>query len=252
MRYYRRNNRNMNIISLKNISYHTHGEQVLKDISFSLERGDFLSIVGPNGSGKTTLLQLMLGIKKQTKGKIEYHGKYNIGYVPQTKTLDRTFPAKAIELVINGITKKWSFFQNKEAKNKATEVLDLLNAKHLTNRQLSELSGGELQRIYLARAIISQPELLLLDEPSTGIDLVCERDISGIITELNTTKHTTIIMVTHDWTSAYSHSNKVLLLNEEVIYFGDVKQGFTDENMLKTFTGLQHHHNITFGITNDY
>jgi zinc transport system ATP-binding protein len=247
------------IIKFENISYTVGKTWILDNISFEIEKGDFLSIVGPNGSGKTTLLKLILGVKKETKGKITLncmkHSMNNgsnkidhivVGYVPQTKTLDISFPAIALELVANGINARWNFNLSSEQRNKSIEILENINAKHLAMKQLSELSGGELQRIYLARAIVRNPEILLLDEPATGIDMICENDVNEIISNLCNEKKTTIVMVTHDWSSAYYHTNKTLLLNKNVVYFGDSAEAFTNENLAKTFSS--HHHNITFGI----
>ena len=243
------------LLLLQNICYDVEKTKILDDISFNINESDFLSIVGPNGSGKTTLLKLILGIKKQNKGKILYQNsadnkKISVGYVPQTKTLDKFFPAIALELVLNGISKTWHFKTSKTQKEKAMEILEKLNAAHLAKKQLNNLSGGELQRIYLARAIIRNPKLLLLDEPATGIDMVCENDINSIISTLCKENKTTIIMVTHDWSSAYYHTNKLLLLNKNVIYFGDPHNGFTDENMVKTFSSITSNHKVTFGIKN--
>lgn len=243
------------LLQFKNICYDVGKTRILNDISFKINEGDFLSIVGPNGSGKTTLLKLILGIKKQNQGEIFYQNstnnkKISIGYVPQTKTLDKFFPAIALELVLNGMSKTWNFKISKTQKQKAMEVLEKLNAAHLATKQLSYLSGGELQRIYLARAIVRNPKLLLLDEPATGIDMVCENDINAIISTLCKENKTTIIMITHDWSSAYYHTSKLLLLNKNLIYFGNPHDGFTDENMVKTFSSLTSNHKVTFGIKN--
>jgi zinc transport system ATP-binding protein len=246
------------LIKFDTICYTVGKTQILDNISFEIEKSDFLSIVGPNGSGKTTLLKLILGIKKGSKGKIIFSdsninnelNSFAIGYVPQTKTLDTSFPTTALELVANGISGYWNFRISKEQKNKTMEILEKINATHIATKQLNELSGGELQRIYLARAIIRNPKILLLDEPATGIDMVCENDINEIISKLRKENETTIIMVTHDWSSAYYHANKALLLNKNVIYFGNPQDGFTDENLLKTFSSVTNHHQIAFGIKN--
>jgi zinc transport system ATP-binding protein len=143
-----------------------------------------------------------------------------------------------MELVANGITGKWSFDFQKENNVQSFEILDKLNIAHLANKQISELSGGELQKIYLARAIIKQPQLLLLDEPSTGIDFNSENEIMSIIKDLNIQNNTTIILVTHNKTIAEKNANKLLLLNKKIIYFGNAKDSLTDENINSTFTIL--------------
>jgi zinc transport system ATP-binding protein len=242
------------ILKFENVNYFIGQTQILNDINFELNKGDFLSIIGANGSGKTTLLKLILKIKESQSGKITLNNStenINIGYVPQAKTLDLSFPAIALELVANGINRNWSFRISQKQKEQSLETLKKINAEHLAMKQLSDLSGGELQRIYLARAIIKNPEILLLDELATGIDMVCENDVNSIIKKLNAELKTTIIMVTHDLDSAYNQANKLLLLNKKVIYFGETCSGFTDENILKTFTNLRNNnHKFNFGIKN--
>jgi zinc transport system ATP-binding protein len=229
-----------NILKLESVGYSISKSNILENITFDLEIGDSLVIIGPNGSGKTTLLKIILGIISDYTGKVIFNNGNNIkiGYVPQQKTLDKSFPATAMELVANGITGEWNFNFQKENDDQIFEILEKLNVSHLVNKQISELSGGELQKIYLARAIIKQPQLLLLDEPSTGIDFNSENEIMSIIKDLNTQNNTTIILVTHNKTIAENNANKLLLLNKKIIYFGNAQDSFTDENINSTFTIL--------------
>ncbi|MFW6276604.1 MAG: metal ABC transporter ATP-binding protein, partial [Bacteroidota bacterium] len=213
--------------------------------------GDFLAIVGPNGSGKSTLLKAIAGIIPYRSGSIELIANSNeilksqdVGYVPQIKKVDPSFPATGYELVASGISKKWPFLKNKSAEERITRILDRIDAVHLIIRQLSGLSGGELQRLYLARALVRQPKILLLDEPATGIDLVCEENITGLIESFHKEGDNIVIMVTHDWTSAYHHANKVMLLNKEMKFFGEPERAFTDENLGRTFSNYGLHHKV--------
>lgn len=247
-------NRTALLISDLNIYYNSK-EPVIRGINIDLQEGDFISIIGPNGSGKTTLIKTILGVHSNYKGNIEIYGKKienidssSIGYVPQVKTLDRSFPAKVYELVNSGLKKSWSGIINKGNVEKIKDILTQLNSENLYNRRLSELSGGELQRIYLARALIKQPKILILDEPATGIDFVCEIGINEIIEKYNKTMKTTIIMVTHDISSAYEHTEKVLMLNKSQIYYGDVRSAFNETNLQATFSHGKHSHSIIFGI----
>jgi len=201
------------------------------------------------------LLKTIIGLNKDFTGKIllfgeeiNIHNADKIAYVPQVKTLDRTFPALAIELVISGFKKKWSWKISKQDREMAMDYLTRVGAERFANNKLSELSGGELQRVYLARSLSKNPKLLLLDEPATGIDLVCEQTINSLLDEFNKKLKTTIMMVTHDWSSAYHHTSKSLLINKHQIYYGDSKQAFTEENMQFTFSHPGHHHGVTFGI----
>lgn len=227
----------------------------LDNLNLKVEAGAYVAIVGPNGSGKTTFLKLLLNILKPSQGSLKIFGEDikkvasgTIGYVPQIKTIDRTFPANALELVLSGINHSWVAMKSKQDMRKAMESLELVGAADLAKKQISSLSGGQLQRVYLARCFVAEPKILLLDEPATGIDLVCESSINSIIEEYNRKKGITVIMVTHDWSAAYHHTKYVLLLNKKQIYYGSPDEAFTDINLQKTFSHLGHHHKVTFGL----
>ncbi len=241
-------------VSVKNLSVSFDKNIILNGLSFDIPVGEYVAIVGPNGSGKTTLLKTLLGVNSKYSGSVNFpsskSNKSNkIAYVPQIKTLDRTFPAMAMELVLSGLNKKWVSTPTKESKFLALEMLEKLSAGHLADKQLSSLSGGELQRVYLARCLITNPLILLLDEPATGIDLVCEKSVNHIISQYNKEFKTTVLMVTHDWSAAYHHTSYTLLLNKQQIYFGESKKAFTDINLQKTFSHPGHDHGIKFGLT---
>lgn len=243
------------VVETRNLSVNFGKYCVIKDISFSVKKLEFLTIVGPNGGGKTTLIKTILGLIEPTNGEIKVFGvspkelNYkDIGYVPQIKTIDRSFPAKVYELVATGLTGKWSFLCTKEIRREVRDVLAFCGIEHLENRQVNKLSGGELQRVFLARSIIRKPRLLLLDEPATGIDTLAETDFSVLLETLQKDSQTTIIMVTHDWEYAFYHSTSVLLLSRIIISFGPPKQVFTEENVQKTFGHFGHEHKIEFII----
>lgn len=246
---------NNNILEVSDLKVILGQNVVLEDINFSLPKSSYLAIVGPNGSGKTTLMKALTGLIKPERGHIKMFGKDihslpagTISYVPQIKTMDKSFPARAIDLVMSGIKRRWSFKINSHDSNKAASILEEVGAKELIYRPLSSLSGGELQRVFLARSLIRNPQILLLDEPATGIDLVCELSINKLITEYNKNFGTTVIMITHDWSAAYHHTNYVLLLNRRQIYYGESKTAFTDDNLQLTFSHLGHGHGIKFGL----
>ncbi|MDP2363868.1 MAG: metal ABC transporter ATP-binding protein [Ignavibacteria bacterium] len=241
-------------VSLDNISISYGSNIVLKDINIGIEEGEFVSIVGPNGGGKSTLLKLLLGLLIPNSGKAEILGQDTgsipagvIGYVPQIKTLDRYFPANPIELVASGINGNWSGRIKKEQKSLALEALEQVGVAHLANRSLNKLSGGEMQKVYLARSFARKPRLLFLDEPITGIDSVSEKDISKLIDEYYHSAKITVVMVTHDWEAAYHHSTRVLLLNKSVICYAPPEQAFEDSYLRKTFGHIGHTHEMIFG-----
>lgn len=242
-------------IKTSNLTVEFGNNKILDNINIEIENGDFVAIVGPNGSGKTTFLKTLLSIVKPTSGEIKIFGKEadkiegsEIGYVPQIKTIDRSFPANAIELVLSGVRNRWLGIKTKEDKKLALHALELVGAAEYAKKQISELSGGQLQRVYLARCFASNPKLLLLDEPATGVDLVCETAINELIEEFNKKRGVTVLMVTHDWTAAYHHTNKVMLLNKQLVYFGNKTEAFTEINLMKTFSHLGHKHKVTFGL----
>jgi zinc transport system ATP-binding protein len=222
------------VLALENINYLISDKIILDNISFKVENGDSVVIIGPNGSGKSTLLKIILGINNKYSGVVKIDNTISIGYVPQIKNFDKKFPATAIELVITGILNRWSFKNSDIDKNNAMEILEILNATTLANKQVSALSGGELQKIFLARAIIRKPHLLILDEPDTGLDNITATEIQKQIQTMNTTG-TTIISVTHNIYTAKKYANKILLLNKKIIFYGNIENGLTEENLLNTF-----------------
>jgi len=240
-----------------NLSVKFAENTVLDNINVRIEKGDFVGIIGPNGSGKTTFLKVILNIFEPTSGHVLIFDKDLkdlpagvIGYVPQIKTIDRSFPATALELVLSGIHNRWVGLKKRSDEKLALEALELVGAAHYAKEQISNLSGGQLQRVYLARCFASNPKILFLDEPATGVDLVCESSINELIEEYNKIRGVTILMVTHDWTAAYHHTNKIMLLNKQLVYFGDKNEAFTEINLQKTFSHLGHKHKVSFGLKN--
>ena len=221
----------------------------LDNISFKIPEGAFLAILGPNGSGKSVLIQTLIGLITPTIGKIKIFGENPsslspelVGYVPQIKTLDRTFPAKSIELVLTGIYYKWPWHIRKKERQKALQALEEVGASHLAERSISKLSGGELQRVYLARCIMRNPRLIVLDEPATGIDITLAADLHHILENIQAKNRTTIIMATHDLATASHHASHVLLLNRRLICFGKPEEALKEDCLHQTFGHAGHRH----------
>lgn len=244
---------NQSMIEVENLCVCFGEHLALREVAFQLKKGDFLAIVGPNGAGKSTLLKVLLGLVYPSEGMVKILGKNPkdlepglIGYVPQVKTMDRTFPAISLELVMTGLQPKWPWRLKKEKREKALEALKQVGAAHLAERSISKLSGGELQRVCLARSIVREPQLIMLDEPATGIDAVGEADLYLQLEKYQKKNNATIIMITHDWHAAMHHANKVLLLNKKMIAFGNPAEVLNEAHLRRAFGHVGHTHHLKF------
>jgi zinc transport system ATP-binding protein len=214
------------IVRLKNISVEYNGVEVLKGHNFTVYHDDFIGIVGPNGGGKTTLLKVILGLVKPVSGEAVVFGntparaRGRIGYVPQIASIDKDFPISVWDMVLLGrLGKKGVFkFYGKTDFRMVESALRRVEILHLKDRQIGKLSGGERQRAFIARALVSEPKLLLLDEPTGSIDPKIKTGIYDLLAGLK--KEMAIILVTHDIGVISSHVDKVACLNCELFYHG--------------------------------
>ncbi|MBQ8297940.1 MAG: ATP-binding cassette domain-containing protein [Ruminococcus sp.] len=207
----------MEILRCDNITASYDGMNVLSSLSFAINEGDYLCILGENGSGKSTLVKCLLGIKKADSGKIVLGSGLthsDIGYLPQHTAMQNGFPATVREVVISGCLgqRGWRPFYSSAEKKTAAEAMKRLGISELAERSCRELSGGQQQRMLLARALCAAKKLLLLDEPVTGLDPAASAEMYDIISELNKKDKMTIIMVSHDIGRALEYSNRILCL----------------------------------------
>lgn len=213
----------MSLIELDNVALGYDKHIVLKNITLKIESGDFVCIVGPNGSGKSTLIKGILGLIKPLKGKIKYNDlKQNfIGYMPQETKVDSNFPASVFEIVLSGTLNSTGLnpFYTREAKEKALNNLKLLHIENLKNKSFADLSGGQRQKVLLARSLCATSKLLILDEPSNNLDTKSKENLYKTIENLNS-KGITIIMITHDLDHDNLIGNKILSLREDDIFYG--------------------------------
>ncbi len=213
---------NEKIIHIENLNVRYENALALKDICFDIHRGEFLGIMGPNGGGKSTLLKAILGLIPATSGKIEYAVKFkDIGYVPQFSAVDRNFPISVFEVVLSAMidsTPRPFFNYSKEQHKNAFSQLEKVGIENLAKRQIAELSGGEFQRMLIARAIATKPQILFLDEPCASVDASSRTKIYSILKDLNTT--VTIVMVTHDINAISAHISSIACLNQTLVYHG--------------------------------
>ncbi|MCX6720383.1 MAG: metal ABC transporter ATP-binding protein [Candidatus Staskawiczbacteria bacterium] len=218
------------IIETINLSVHYGQTEALKDVSFAVEQGDFVGLVGPNGGGKTTLAKSVLGLLPVASGKIllfnqaieSFDDFKRIGYLPQKHTgINQLFPASVEEVVLLGIlsSKKWPRKINQKDRQRIDELLKSLGISNLKGKLISELSGGQQQKVFLARAIASEPELLILDEPSTALDPNSREQFFAQLKELNSQKKTTIILITHDTGYVGKYANKLLYIDRKLVFF---------------------------------
>lgn len=241
-------------VSFRDVSVTFGQHEILKQISFEIEQGQFVAVMGPNGAGKTTLLKSILGLVQPTSGDIKLYDSTpaktpanEIVYVPQIKTLDRSFPAKAIELVVSGEFRAWPSWNKKATRDRALDALKKVGADHLAENPISTLSGGELQRIYLARCFLRLPRLVLLDEPATGIDIQGEADLYDFLEKYQEERSATVMMITHDWEAAFHHCSRILLLNRELISFATPEETVSDDCLRKAFGHVGHAHAMHVG-----
>ena len=215
----------MKLISLKNLSLGYDNKVVLSNINIDIEEDDFICIVGPNGSGKSTLVKGILGLIKPMKGKVIYHNlKQNfIGYMPQETKVDANFPASVFEIVLSGFLNRTLFYSKKD-KEQAINNLKILGIEKLKDKCFCDLSGGQRQKVLLARSLCATSKLLILDEPSNNLDSKSKKDLYKIINDLNKNHGITIIMITHDLDHDNLIGNKILSLREDDIFFGSTKE----------------------------
>ncbi|HWL22957.1 MAG TPA: ABC transporter ATP-binding protein [Ureibacillus sp.] len=219
------------LIELQNVSFQYEHTNVLHNISFKVEEGDFLAILGPNGSGKSTLLKLILGIVKPITGEVKLFGESSnhffhrewIGYVSQkSNAFNSAFPATVEEVVKSGLTKKIGLFKRypKNAKDLVMEALKSVGMEEYSTRNIGQLSGGQQQRVFIARALIAEPKLLILDEPTVGIDHENVQSFYDMLARLNEEQRKTIILVTHDVDTVSNRISHVACLNQTIHFHG--------------------------------
>ncbi len=211
-------------LELKDVSVFYNEVCALEKINLKISKGDFLGIIGPNGGGKSTLLKVIIGIVDISGGEILRSDSLNIGYVPQFASFNKDFPIRVYDVILMGrLHNKLKLFKvYSEDDHLATKnILEKLSITHLAKRHISELSGGQLQKVLIARAIVSNPNLLILDEPTASLDGEARGDIYRLLKELNSDM--TIMVVSHDMAVVSSYVRQVACLNKSLYYHGDTE-----------------------------
>lgn len=219
------------VVRLEDIWVHYNGTPILEGITLSVEQGDFLGVIGPNGGGKTTLLKVILGLITPSQGKIWVLGKppersrNNIGYVPQYNLFDRDFPISVWDVVLIGRYGRAGLLRRYSGEDRRTvqEVLQTVGMLDYKNRQIGKLSGGEQQRVFIARALVSNPELLLLDEPTASVDPTMQTEFYELLERLK--QQMAIVLVSHDISAISIYVDKIACLNRQLFYHGSKEIG---------------------------
>ncbi len=230
------------IVEIKAVTCGYEKQQVLTDVSLTIMPGDFVGLLGPSGSGKTTLLRTVLGAVDLYEGEVLVNGvatarkRPRVGYVPQLETIDWNFPVTVQEVVMMGRTMENKLFPwyRKEEKDLAAEMMSRLGILDLADRHIRELSGGQQQRVFLARALISSPQLLLLDEPTSGVDIKTRDDVMHLLHDLNH-DGVTIIITTHEINAVAVHLPWIVCLAGRILAEGPPSEVITTEVLRLTY-----------------
>jgi len=222
------------LVRLTDVAYGYGDDLVLDGVDLSVHRGDFIGVVGPSGSGKTTLLKVLLGTIRPLGGHVDRAPDLRIGYVPQLETVDWNFPVTVAECVLMARPGRGLPWPTRGERRDVARVLDRLGIGHLAQRHIRALSGGQQQRMFIARALLREPDLLLMDEPTTGVDFTSRHEVLHLLGDLNAAG-TTILLTTHDLNGVAAHLPSLVALNGTVVAAGPPAEVITGPVLERTF-----------------
>ena len=223
------------LIELDGISHSYGGPTVLEHVHLTIDDGAFLGVIGPSGSGKTTLLRLVLGNLRPTEGVVRRRADLRIAYVPQVETVNWNFPITVSEVVLMAAAAKWYRQRATKSEHKrVAELLDQLGLGGFEDRHIRELSGGQQQRVFLARALHREPELLVLDEPTSGVDVRTRHEVVHLLTDLHR-NGTSVVLSTHDINGLAAHLPVIACVNRELIAVGTPAEVLTSAVLERTY-----------------
>ena len=239
------------IFDVKNLNFSVRGQKILSHISLEIFHGEYVAIIGPNGGGKTTLIRLLLGLDTPTEGSIKLYGKkiknfkewHKIGYVPQRASLvDENFPATVEDIVKMGRVSKRSIFrrESEEDRSAVQDAMIKMDVLNLKNKMVGTLSGGQRQRVMIARALASHPEILILDEPNTGVDMVSQKNFYALLAKLNREENITIVFITHDIGVIADDIGRLFTINQKATICNNPKEALSCEDMTALY-GVEAH-----------
>jgi len=231
------------VLEVRELSVDLGGIAALEDVSFTLDRGDGVAVVGPNGAGKSTLFRAIAGVLDRYRGRITVYGSdpgghICIAYVPQASHVDWAFPVTVFDAVMMGRTRRIGWVRRPRRSDRALvyQCLEMVNMEDLAGRQIGELSGGQKQRAFIARALAQEAEIILMDEPLTGLDVKSSQDIFAILASL-AARGVTLMVSTHDLEAAAARFPLLMLLNRRLLAFGGRAEVMTPNLLLATFGG---------------
>ena len=234
------------ILALDGVMVRYNGRPALEGITFHLITGEQVAVVGPNGAGKSTLFKVIAGVLQPAAGQVRVYGygpggHICIAYVPQRSQVDWTFPVNVADVVMMGRVGKLGLFRRpkREDWDYVQQCLQVVGMEEFAGRQIGELSGGQQQRVFIARALAQEAELMLMDEPLTGLDVRSQEDIFRVFDELRE-RHVTVAIATHDLNLAAERFDRVMLLNRQLLGLGIPAEVFTPENLLAAYGGHMH------------
>lgn len=231
----------MSYITCENVTLAYEGRIVVKDLSFTVDRGDYLCIVGENGSGKSTLVRTLVGLKRPMSGSVIFGdglGRRDIGYIPQTIPAGRDFPATVYEVVTSGLLNRTGLrpFFTREEKKIAESCMERIGISDIKDQCFRELSGGQMQRVQLARAMCAAGKIIIMDEPASGLDPLITSQLYEVIKDLNQKDGMSVVMVSHDIPSAMRYATKILHIEKDSSFFGTTDE-YRKNRMGKHFLG---------------
>jgi ABC-type Mn2+/Zn2+ transport system ATPase subunit len=241
------------VLLVEDLSLTLRGQVIFDEISFVVDQGEIAILIGPNGAGKTMLMRTMLNLLRAQTGRVTIFGRPNtqlsdaamrVGYMPQRLDFDRTFPITVEEVMLLRLRKNGFWLHRSAHREEVRASLAAVRADELCDRRIGELSGGELQRVLLAYALLTGPELLMLDEPAAGVDVAGEETFYELIHHLRSERNLTVVMVSHDLDVVYRYADQVLCLNRRLLCRGAPREVLGKEILEQTYgvmAGTYHH-----------